>query len=197
HAANGYLIDQFIRDGSNRRTDGYGGPVANRCRFLLEVAEAVSAEIGAERIGVRISPVNAFNDMSDSDPQATFNHVADSLSGRGLSYLHVVEVDMTGQSDPDFDTRQLRERFDGIYIANGGYDSERAEASLASDAADLIAFGIPFLANPDLPARIRTGAALNAADQNTFYGGDAHGYTDYPTFEDEHIQTAKDKGGNK
>ncbi|GAV21235.1 N-ethylmaleimide reductase [Mariprofundus micogutta] len=180
HAANGYLIDQFIRDGSNQRTDQYGGSLENRTRLLLEIVTTVGNEIGFDKVGVRISPVNAFNDISDSDPQATFNHVAASLSGRGLAYLHVVEVDMTGQSDPDFDVSQLRASFDGRYIANGGYDRDRAEQVIASKAADMVAFGIPFLANPDLPERFRIDAPLNEADQTTFYGGNEHGYTDYP-----------------
>ncbi len=180
HAANGYLIDQFIRDGSNRRSDQYGGSLENRIRLLLQIVSAVGNEVGHHKVGVRISPINAFNDMSDSDPQSTFNHVATSLSGLGLAFLHVVEVDMTGQSDPDFDMLQLREKFDGIYIANGAYDKSRGNRSIAAGRADLIAFGVPFLANPDLPQRFRIDAPLNKADEATFYGGDEHGYNDYP-----------------
>jgi len=180
HAANGYLIDQFIRDGSNKRTDQYGGSLENRTRFLLEVLEAVGNEIGFDKVGVRLSPVNAFNDISDSDPQTTFNHVAAALNGLGLAYLHVVEVDMTGATQPNFDMQQLRDRFDGLYIANGGYDKIRANQSIAAGQADLIAFGIPYLANPDLPERFCVDAPLNDADQVTFYGGDEHGYNDYP-----------------
>jgi N-ethylmaleimide reductase len=183
HAANGYLIDQFIRDGSNQRTDHYGGSLENRTRLLLEIVAAVGSEIGHHKMGVRISPINAFNDISDSDPQSTFNHVTSSLSGIGLAYLHVVEVSMTGEASADIDTSQLRERFDGIYIANGGYDRERAQQAIASGAADMVAFGVPFIANPDLPERFRRNALLNEADPSTFYGGDAHGYTDYPTLE--------------
>jgi len=183
HAANGYLIDQFIRDGSNRRTDRHGGSLENRTRLLMEIVAAVGGEIDHDKVGVRISPINAFNDMSDSDPQATFNHVAVSLSGLGLAYLHVVEVSMTGEASFDFDVGQLRERFDGIYIANGAYDQPRAQQTISSGDADMIAFGIPFLANPDLPERFRLNAELNEADQATFYGGDVHGYTDYPTLE--------------
>ncbi len=181
HAANGYLIDQFIRDGSNRRTDNYGGSLENRARLLLEIVAAVGNEIGHSRVGVRISPINAFNDMSDSDPQGTFNFVATALSGLGLGYLHVVEVSMTGETNSELDTSQLRERFDGLYVANGAYDRERALDAVASGAADMVAFGIPFLANPDLPERFRLNAPLNAANEVTFYGGDEHGYTDYPT----------------
>jgi N-ethylmaleimide reductase len=183
HAANGYLIDQFIRDGSNQRTDRYGGSLENRTRLLLEIVAAVGNEIGHHKVGVRISPINAFNDMSDSDAQATFNHVAASLSGLGLSYLHVVEVSVTGETSYDLDVGQLRERFNGLYIANGGYDRERASDAIASGAADMVAFGIPFIANPDLPERFRSNASLNEADQSTFYGGDEHGYTDYPALE--------------
>ena len=183
HAANGYLIDQFIRDGSNQRTDRYGGSLENRTRLLLEVVAAVGNEIGHNKVGVRISPINAFNDMSDSNSQVTFNHVTAELSGLGLAFLHVVEVSMTGEASSDFDTGQLRERFDGIYIANGGYDHARAEQKVTSGIADLVAFGIPFLANPDLPERFRRNAPLNQADQSTFYGGDEHGYTDYPTLD--------------
>ena len=181
HAANGYLIDQFIRDGSNKRTDQYGGSLENRTRLLLEIVNAVGSEIGFEKVGVRLSPINAFNDMFDSDPQQTFNHVTSSLNGLGLAYLHVVEVSMTGESSEDVDMQQLRDRFAGFYIANGGYDKTRGNQSIAENRADLIAFGVPFLANPDLPERFRTDAALNAPDQATFYGGDEHGYTDYPT----------------
>jgi len=183
HAANGYLIDQFIRDGSNRRTDQYGGSLENRSRLLLEVVAAVGGEIGHQKVGVRISPINAFNDISDSNPQATFNHVTASLNGLGLAYLHVVEVSMTGETSADLNTGQLRDRFDGVYIANGGYDRERALQTIASDAADMVAFGIPFIANPDLPERFRREAPLNEADQATFYGGDEHGYTDYPALD--------------
>jgi N-ethylmaleimide reductase len=183
HAASGYLIDQFLRDGSNQRTDNYGGSLENRCRLLLEIVGAVSGEVGAEKTGVRISPVNAFNDMSDSNAQAIFNFVATALSGLGLAYLHVVEVSMTGESAANFDTHQLRDHFDGLYIANGGYDQARAQDAIDSGAADMVAFGVSFLANPDLPERFRRKAPLNEADQATFYGGDEHGYTDYPTLE--------------
>lgn len=183
HAANGYLIDQFLRDGANRRTDAYGGSRANRTRLLLEIVEAVASEIGYGKTGVRISPVNAFNDMHDADPQATFDHVAAALSGRGLAYLHVVEVTMVGEPYEGFDMQQLRACFDGPYIANGGYDKARGNAAIADGAANLVAFGVPFLANPDLPERLRRDAPLNEADQTTFYGGDEHGYTDYSTLE--------------
>lgn len=183
HAANGYLIDQFIRDGSNHRSDAYGGSVENRTRLLLEIVAAVGNEIGHHKVGVRLSPINAFNDISDSDPQNTFNHVTASLSGLGLAYLHIVEVSMTGESSTEFDSSQLRDRFDGLYIANGSYDRERALDVINSGSADLVALGVPFLANPDLVERFRQNAELNSPDPNTFYGGDEHGYNDYPILE--------------
>jgi N-ethylmaleimide reductase len=181
HAANGYLLDQFLRDGSNRRSDGYGGPAGNRARLLLEVVEAVAGVWGAERVGVRISPVNPFNSMSDSDPQHTFEHVAAALNALALAYLHVVEgaVGETGTLPP-FDYGRLRRVFRGPYMANGGYDRARAMSAVASGAADLVSFGALYIANPDLTDRLRRGAALNTPDPATFYGGDARGYTDYP-----------------
>jgi len=181
HAANGYLLDQFLRDGSNSRTDAYGGSIENRARLLLEVTTAVCNEIGSDRVGVRISPVNAFNDMQDSDPQALFNYVATALSTLKPAFLHAVEVSMTGEADNSVDMRQLRDCFDGLYIANGGYDKARGNAAIANGDADIVAYGIPYLANPDLPERFRQDAMLNEPDQATFYGGDEHGYTDYPT----------------
>ncbi len=184
HAANGYLLDQFLRDGSNRRDDAYGGPVANRARLLLEVTEAVAKVWGAKRVGVRISPINSFNSMSDSDPDATFGHTARALDRFGLAYLHVVERDFSGrQPEPSYDRRKLRAAFDGPYIASGGYDRLRGDWALASGGADLIAFGKGFLANPDLPERFRRHAPLNQPDPTTFYGGDGRGYTDYPALD--------------
>ncbi len=184
HAANGYLLDQFLRDGSNRRDDAYGGPIAKRARLLLEVTEAVAKVWGATRVGVRISPVNSFNSMSDSDPDATFGHVAQALNRFGLAYLHVVERDSSDHaSEPSYDRRRLRAAFDGPYIANGGYDRLRGDRALASGGADLIAFGKDFLANPDLPERFRRHAPLNQPDPTTFYGGDGRGYTDYPALD--------------
>ncbi len=181
HAANGYLLDQFLRDGSNRRDDAYGGSVAKRARLLLEVTEAVAEVWGANRVGVRISPVNSYNAMSDSDPDATFGHAAQGLNRFGLAYLHVVERDFSQrQRESNYDRRKLRAAFDGRYIASGGYDRLRGDWALASGGADLVAFGKGFLANPDLPERFRADAALNQPDPATFYGGDSRGYTDYP-----------------
>ncbi|MFZ2300548.1 MAG: alkene reductase [Gallionella sp.] len=182
HAANGYLIDQFIRDGSNQRSDQYGGAAENRCRFLLEVAGAVSEVFGADKVGVRISPLNPFNDMHDSNPQHTFETVARALSPLKLAYLHVMEGAIGSSKYPqqDFDFKKLRAAFAGTYIANSGYDKARANAVLADGQADLVAFGVPFLANPDLPERFAKDAPLNAPDASTFYGGNEKGYTDYP-----------------
>lgn len=180
HAANGYLLDQFLRDGTNHRQDAYGGSLANRMRLLEQVVAAVSSVWGSARVGVRLSPENTFNDIHDSQPQQTFNAVADMLCRHNLCYLHVVEGDlMSGARDLDY--RELKRRFGGLYMANAGYDLQRASEALRTRSADLVAFGRLFLANPDLPARFARGAALNEPDPDTFYGGDERGYTDYPT----------------
>jgi len=183
HAANGYLIDQFLRDGSNQRNDRYGGSIGNRCRFMLEVTEAVCAAWSPERVGIRLAPLNPFNDMRDSNPQATFMHAVEALNRFGLAYLHVTEMgsDAPGAAGPAFDLTELRKAWQGAYITNAGYDRARAEAAIAGGHADAVAFGVPFLANPDLVERFRQNAPLNAPDIATFYGGDGHGYTDYPT----------------
>jgi N-ethylmaleimide reductase len=181
HGANGYLLDQFLRDGTNKRNDQYGGSFENRARLLLEVTEKVVAIAGADKVGVRISPLNPFNDIADSNPQALFNHVAEALSPFGLAYLHVVEGGMGGEKLPPFDFIALRERFDGPYMANLGYTKSRANAAIAAGNVDLVAFGVPFIANPDLVERFAKGAPLNEADSSSFYGGTEKGYTDYPT----------------
>ena len=179
HGANGYLIDQFLRDGTNRREDAYGGSVENRARFLREIVEAVIPVFGAARTGVRLSPVFPGYGMRDSDPAATFGHAAEMLGRYGLAYLHGMQG-----GDPGFDfTAVLRRRFGGTYIANCGYDAGRAEAAIAAGEADLVSFGSLFLANPDLVERFRRGAALNAPDPATFYQGEEKGYTDYPTLD--------------
>jgi N-ethylmaleimide reductase len=182
HAANGYLLDQFLRDGTNRREDRYGGSLENRTRLLLEVAGAVCGVWGADRVGVRISPLQPFNDMRDSDPRATFTYAVRALADLGLAYLHVTELgqDAPGAAGPPFDLRELRRAWSGVYMTNAGYDRDRATAALAAGDADLVAFGVLFLANPDLPARFARNAPLNTPDPETFYGGDAKGYTDYP-----------------
>ena len=181
HAANGYLLDQFLRDGTNKRDDIYGGSIENRTRLLMEVTAAVIAVAGSDKVGVRISPVNPFNDIEDSNPQALFNAVADSLNQFNLAYLHVVEggIGDAGEAKP-FDFVALRKHFKNAYMANLGYDKASGNAAIASGNADCIAYGVPFIANPDLVERYRTDAPLNAADEATFYGGTEKGYTDYP-----------------
>jgi N-ethylmaleimide reductase len=182
HGANGYLLDQFAKDGANKRTDAYGGGIENRAKLMLEVARAVSAEAGANRTGIRISPVTPANDISDSNPQPLFDHIVDGLNALKLVYLHVVEGATGGPRDiAPFDYASLRKRFGGAYVANNGYDFELAVKTLAAGAADLIAFGKPFISNPDLVERLKKGAPLNEWDKATFYGGGAKGYTDYPT----------------
>ncbi len=191
HGANGYLLDQFSKDGANRRTDAYGGSVENRARLMLEVARAVAAEAGADRTGIRISPVTPANDISDSNPQPLFNHIVDGLSAEKLAYIHVIEGATGGPRDfAPFDYRGLRQRFSGAYIANNGYDLALATRTLAAGDADLIAFGKPFISNPDLVERLKSGAALAAPDKATFYGGGAKGYTDYPAL-DSALQAAQ------
>jgi N-ethylmaleimide reductase len=181
HAANGYLLDQFLRDGTNKREDEYGGSIENRSRLLLEVTKAVVEVAGSDKVGIRISPVNPFNDMKDSNPQALFNHVVTALNPFKLAYLHVVEggIHGGGIADP-FDFPALRKHCQSAYMANLSYDKARGNAAIASGHADAIAYGVPFIANPDLVERFSINAALNEADSSTFYGGTEHGYTDYP-----------------
>ncbi len=181
HGANGYLLEQFAKDGTNKRTDAYGGSIENRAKLMLEVSRVVAAEAGPERTGIRISPVTPANDISDSDPQPLYDYIVDQLSALKLVYIHVVEGATGGPRDiAPFDYGSLRKRFKGAYVANNGYDFELATKVLAADAADLIAFGKPFISNPDLVERLKKGAPLNAFDKATFYGGGAKGYTDYP-----------------
>ncbi|MBI5937744.1 MAG: alkene reductase [Betaproteobacteria bacterium] len=182
HAANGYLLDQFLRDGSNKRTDAYGGDVDNRARLLLEVLDAVCGVCGADRVGVRLSPVQPFNDMFDSKPEATFSRVVELLNPLKLAYLHVTELgrDRPDLAGPYFDVKRLRRLWQGVYMANHGYDKASANAALAAGEADLIAFGALYLANPDLAERFALDTPLNAPDPDTFYMGGARGYTDYP-----------------
>ncbi len=181
HGANGYLLDQFAKDGANKRTDAYGGSIENRARLMLEVSKAVAAEAGAERTGIRISPVTTANDISDSNPQPLFDHIVDQLNALKLIYIHVIEGATGGPRDiAPFDYDSLRKRFNGAYIANNGYDFKLATEVLDRNKADLIAFGKPFISNPDLVERLKLGAPLNDFDKATFYGGGAKGYTDYP-----------------
>ena len=184
HGANGYLLDQFAKDGSNKRTDQYGGSIENRARLMLEVSRVVAAEVGAERTGIRISPVTPANDVSDSDPQPLFDYIVEQLNALKLVYIHVIEGATGGPRDiAPFDYASLRKRFMGAYIANNAYDFELANKVLEQGLADLIAFGKPFISNPDLVERLKKGAPLNEWDKATFYGGGAKGYTDYPTLE--------------
>ncbi len=190
HGANGYLIDQFLRDGTNRRSDRYGGPIENRVRFLLEVASEVAEVWGEDRVGVRISPTNPFNSMADSDPLATFTHVARKLAELGLVYLHVVDplpptaptTSAASASAAEWITPHLRQAFRGALIANGGYTLETAGRVLAAGDADLVSFGAPYISNPDLVERFAAGAPLAAPDRATMYGGAEKGYVDYPAW---------------
>ena len=184
HAANGYLLDQFLETGTNRRTDAYGGPVENRARLLLEVVDAVR---GSERTGVRLSPLGTFNDMADEVPEETFGYTVARLGERDLAYLHLVRpgdgrnIDQGHRADRMM--QLLRETYGGKLLICGNFDAAEGEAWLREGRADAIVFGRKFLANPDLPARLRTGAELNSDDPSTYYGGGERGYTDYPTLE--------------
>ncbi|MEM8784306.1 MAG: alkene reductase [Pseudomonadota bacterium] len=187
HSANGYLLDQFLQDGVNDRTDDYGGSAENRARLLMQVLDAVGEVWPAGRIGVRLSPLGQFNDMFESDPASTFGFVYDALSARGLGYLHVVEQFPGAPSDDAGRKliKDLRARYRGFYIANGGYDAESALGAIASGHADAVAFGRPFIANPDLPVRFLLDAPIAEPNEATFYGGDETGYTDYPYLDRE------------
>lgn len=188
HAANGYLIDQFLKSGSNQRTDDYGGSIENRARLLLEVTRAVTGAIGGGRTGIRLSPVTPANDAFDAEPQPLFDHVVRQLATLNLAYIHIIEGATGGPRElPDrpFNYDALKAAYreaggKGAWMVNNGYDKPLAETAVA-EGDDLVAFGVPFLANPDLPERLRTGAPLNKPDKATFYGGGAKGYTDYPT----------------
>ncbi|AEG91122.1 alkene reductase [Ramlibacter tataouinensis] len=188
HGANGYLLDQFLKTGANKRTDDYGGSIENRARLLLEVVRAVAEEVGADRTGLRLSPVTPANDIQDENPQALFDYVMRQLAPLGLAYLHVIEGATGGPREVEgrpFDYARLRRTYRdaggrGAWMVNNGYDAALADRALA-EGVDLVAFGRPFIANPDLVERLRRGAPLNPADKNTFYGGGAKGYTDYPT----------------
>lgn len=182
HGANGYLLDQFHKDGTNHRADAYGGSIENRCRLTLEVVDAIAKIWPSNRIGIRLSPVSPANDVSDSDPQPLFDYLVRQLDARQLVYIHVIEGATQGARDyAPFDYAALRKAFRGAYIANNGFSRDMAVAAVETGAADLVAFGRPFISNPDLVERLRRGAELNAADVKTFYGGGAEGYTDYPT----------------
>jgi N-ethylmaleimide reductase len=188
HAANGYLLDQFLKTGSNHRSDNYGGCIENRARLLIEVVTAVTDAIGGGRTGIRLSPVTPANDVIDADPQPLFDYVVRQIAPMGLAYLHIIEGATGGPRElPDrpFDYTALRTAYrqaggQGAWMVNNGYDLALAEQAL-ENGADLVAFGKPFIANPDLVARLRQGGPFNEPDRNTFYGGGAQGYIDYPT----------------
>lgn len=184
HGAFGYLVDQFLQDGTNHRTDQYGGSITNRARFLLEVADAMIAGWSADRIGVKLSPSSRFYGQTDSDGAATFTHAAQELGRRGIAYLHLMEPNeqdlASGTVQVQRTTDALRPFFGGSIITNGGYDKERAQAAVDSRAAELVSFGVPYVANPDLVRRFQEDAPLNAPDPSTFYGTGAEGYVDYP-----------------
>lgn len=184
HGANGYLLDQFIRSGSNRRTDAYGGSVENRLRFPLMVVEAVVEVWGRGRTGIRVSPTGTFNDMHDDDPVETYGCLAARLNDLGIAYMEVVEDSFQGnevKGRPESVIKAVRANFKGAYIANGNYGADEARRRIDTGMCDLVSFGRLFISNPDLPERFRQGAPLNEYDSDTFYGGDEHGYTDYPS----------------
>lgn len=182
HGSTGYLLDQFLRDGSNQRTDAYGGSIENRARFPLEVTRAVVGVWGAERVGYRLAPQPfPYGGLSDSTPAETFSYMARELSRLGLGYLHVTEA-VSGKGAPSPEQRLaplLRKVFPGAFMLNGGYDAQTGEAALSRGEADLVSYGVPFLANPDLVERYRNGASLNTPDFSTFYSGEEKGFTDY------------------
>ncbi len=187
HAANGYLIDQFLRDATNKRDDKYGGDYKNRSRFLFKVLEAVISVWGSDRVGLRLSPTNSFNGMSDSNPEALFKYVVAGLNPLNLAYLHILEgsIHVADESiaSSSFDARSLRDVYTGTYMANNGYNKESANQAIATGSADLVSFGDLFISNPDLPERFLQNAALNQTDLDTRYGGDEKGYIDYPMLE--------------
>ncbi len=191
HGANGYLPDQFLEDGSNKRTDEYGGPVENRARFMLEILDALVSVWGPDRVGVRLSPSGSYGSMSDSDPLATFSYLVSQLNRYGLAYLHIVEPRIKGSEDlvdgqaehtPPVAVEHLRSLFDGVIIAAGGFTRASALDVVEAGHADMVAFGRRFISNPDLPERLRRDLPLAPYDRATFYGGRAEGYTDYPTY---------------
>lgn len=179
HGANGYLLDEFLRDGSNKRGGTYGGPLENRARLMIEVLDAVIGVWGADRVGLRISPLNSYNSMVDSDPVALTRHIARQCETRGIAYLHVMRADFFQAQQGDVLT-PAREEFKGVLIGNMGYSANEAAQAVADGKIDAAAFGVPFLANPDLPARFAAKASLNDADPATFYTPGPRGYTDYP-----------------
>jgi N-ethylmaleimide reductase len=182
HGANGYLIDQFLRDGTNKRTDAWGGSLENRARFALEVTKAAVEVWGADRVGIRLSPNGTFNDMADSNPEKTFGYILERLSELNLAYVHLVDM-LAGDARhgaTHVPLSYFRSRYRGVLVANGGYDLARAQQTISEGLADLISFGQLYISNPDLTERFKRKAPLNAPDSATFYGGGEKGYTDYP-----------------
>jgi N-ethylmaleimide reductase len=189
HGANGYILDQFLQDGTNKRTDAYGGPIENRARLLFEVLDATAEVWGEDRIGVRLSPNSIYNSMFDSNPEATFGYVADRLNRYALAYLHVIEprvkgIETINEGQPPVASTLLRKIYRGNILAAGGFNPESAEVIVERRDADMVAFGRYFISNPDLPRRIQLGLPLNIYDRDTFYNNDARGYTDYPFYDD-------------
>jgi N-ethylmaleimide reductase len=185
HGANGYLLDQFMRDSANHRSDAYGGSIENRARLTLEVVDALVPVWGKDRTGIRLSPVSPANDISDSNPQALFGYVVEQLNKRGIAYIHMIEGSTGRERNLDgFDFVAARKAFGGAYIANNGYDRDLAIKAVDEGRADMVAFGKPYIANPDLAARLEQNAPLNKPDSKLFYGGGEHGYTDYPRLND-------------
>ena len=195
HAANAYLLDQFIRDSTNQRSDRYGGSVENRIRIVLEVAEAVTSVLGGDRVGIRLSPITpqVGNTPLDSDPATTYGALIDELNRFSLIYMHLIEGATQGARDEikGVNYQAMRRRFRGLYMANNGYDRELALKARRDDLADLVCFGRPFIGNPDLVERLKTGAPVVASDKSTWYGGDEKGYTDYPTMDDRQLHAAE------
>jgi 2,4-dienoyl-CoA reductase-like NADH-dependent reductase (Old Yellow Enzyme family) len=187
HGANGYLLDQFVQDSTNRRTDDYGGSIENRARLMLEVTDAVASVWGAGRVGMHLAPRGDFYSMGDSNPAATFGYVAEQLGRRGIAFIAARESVGPGRLGPE-----LKRKFGGIYIANEGFSFETANQAIAAGEGDAVAFGKLFIANPDLPKRFAMGAPLNTPDPSTFYASGASGYTDYPALED-HVATVAEK----
>ncbi|MCC2545545.1 alkene reductase [Hymenobacter sp. BT175] len=195
HGANGYLIDQFIQDGTNQRTDEYGGSVENRARFALEIVQAAADVLGADRVGIRLAPNGSMGGIKDADRLGTFSYLTEQLNRFGLAYLHVIEAlpghPMAAPAGQPAIAPALRQIFRGPFILNGGYTQETAESALANKEADLVSFGVPFIANPDLVERYQQGAALNTPDPATFYGGGEKGYIDYPAIAEQQVGLAQ------
>ena len=191
HGANGYLLDQFLKTGANQRTDDYGGSLKNRARLTLEVVRGIADEIGGDRTGIRLSPVTPANDIHDDNPQQLFDYLVAQLAPLGLAYVHIIEGATGGKrelAERPFDYAQLRSAYrnaggQGAWMVNNAYDKAMAEEAVESGGVDIVAFGRPFIANPDLVERLRRGAPLNTPDRATFYGGGAEGYTDYPALD--------------